>query len=105
MTQKHVDLLMEAVNVNEEYKYLCNRIGYITGWYYYPLLRNTKYNEDDYIVLTEAIKRNIMSNLSDGSDKAEEHTYISTTFYEQGMTRKEWAETILAPLALEIEED
>jgi hypothetical protein len=106
MSQKHVNLLMEAVALNTDDKYLCNRIGYITGWFFYPALRNTKYGEDDYVALTEVIQLNIMSNLSSNYDEfCGEQTYESTTFYEQEMTREQWAKEILAPLALELSDE
>ncbi len=107
MSQKHVDLLMEAVALNTRDQYLCNRIGYITGHFGIFPEYNEKYNEYDYQVLTQAIQKNINENLDAelSVEDSEEYTYESTTFYEQGMTRKEWAETILAPLALALEED
>ena len=105
MSNKHVELLMEAVALNTDDRYLCNRIGYICGRYFVQDLRNTRYNKDDFKVLTSAIQKNIDENLVEGLDADyEDYTFGDTTFYEQGMTRKEWAETILAPLALELEE-
>jgi hypothetical protein len=108
MSQKHVELLMEAVALKGTRDYfLCNRIGYITGYFgsRNPLLRNTKYNEDDYLVLTRLLAKSIEDNEVYCTEDSGACTYESTTFYEQGMTRGQWAETVLAPLALEIEEN
>jgi hypothetical protein len=105
MSQKHVDLLMEAVALNTDDRFLCNRIGYITG-YHLTSLRNRKYNSDDYHKLKKVIQENINSNLDGSWWNAEEGAvFESTTFYQQGMTREQWAKEILAPLALELEED
>jgi len=103
MSQRHVDLLMEAVTLNTDDKYLCNRIGYICGMYLVRDLHNTKYNENDYNVLTEVIQQNIEDNL-DCFDE-EINTFGNTTFYSQRMTRKQWAKEVLAPLALALEEE
>jgi hypothetical protein len=96
---------MEAVALNTDDRYLCNRIGYITGHFGRFSEYNEKYNEYDYQVLTQAIQKNINENLGEHFlDEGEDQTYGSTTFYEQ-MTREQWAKEILAPLALELEED
>lgn len=107
MSKKHVELLMEAVALNTDDRYLCNRIGYVCGVYLVRDLQSEMYSEDDYKTLTQVIQKNINENLVDelSVEDSEEYTYESTTFYEQGMTRKEWAETFLAPLALELEEN
>jgi hypothetical protein len=98
---------MEAVALNTDDKYLCNRIGYICGMYLVRDLHSETYYEEDFKVLTQAIQKNINENLVDelSVEDSDEYTYESTTFYEQGMTREQWAKEILAPLALEIEED
>jgi hypothetical protein len=107
MSKKHVDLLMEAVALNTDDKYLCNRIGYICGMFLMRELQSKIYSEEDYEVLTGAIQKNINENLVDelSVEDSDEYTYECTTFYEQGMTREQWAKEVLAPLALEIEED
>lgn len=110
MTQRHVDLLMKAVNLKEydQYlcdQYLCNRIGYITGYYTVRELRDYKYNEIDFRKCTDVIAQNIRENSVPINGDEDAETFYATIFYEQGMTRKEWAETILAPLFLAIEED
>jgi hypothetical protein len=105
MSQKHVDLLMEAVALEDYDRYLCNRIGCITGHFGIFPEYNENYNEEDYQILTQSIQKNINENLGECFlDEGEDQTYESTTFYEQGMTREQWAKEILAPLALEIEE-
>lgn len=98
---------MEAVALNTYDQYLCNRIGYITGHFGRFPESDENYNEEDYQVLTQAIQKNINENLDVcfSVDDDEEYTFESTTFYEQGMTREQWAKDILAPLALALEED
>ena len=66
---------------------------------------NPKYNMKDYEALKQLIQNNIDSNLYDTCPEGEVYTFWSTTFYQQGMSRKEWAETILAPLALELPDE
>jgi hypothetical protein len=107
MSQKHVNLLMEAVSLNTDDKYLCNRIGYICGMYLVRDLHSEIYSEEDYQALTQAIQKNINENLVDelSVEDSDEHTFESTTFYEQGMTREQWAKDVLAPLALALEEE
>jgi hypothetical protein len=107
MSQKHVDLLMEAVNLDcRGMEYLCNKIMIIASDVpkaeYYNQFRNTKYSEKDY----EALKKLINDNINDNLENSDEdcNTFYNTTFYYNNFTRKEWAETILAPLALELEE-
>lgn len=107
MTQKHVDLLMEAVNLEHEDYFLCNRIEFITGIYLtHPNLIDNSYTKEEGGALTSMIQKNIDSNFFSSEFKAGcGNTYSTTTFSQAGMTRKEWAETILAPLALELPED
>ena len=108
MSQRHVDLLMEAVNIDiYSTEYLCNKIRIIcaergTISSMYDPFHNPNYNMNDYEVMTKMIQNNIDSNL-DYEDE-DVNTFYNTTFYEEGMSRKEWAETILAPLALKLED-
>jgi hypothetical protein len=99
---------MEAVNTDIYcMEYLCNKIriicaekGSISSMY--DMFHNPNYNMNDYEVITKMIQNNIDSNLNDDCLEGELYTFYSTTFHAQGMSRKEWAETILAPLALEL---
>lgn len=105
MSQKHVDLMMEAVALNTDDQYL-NSIGYICGVYLVQELQSEMYSEGDYQVLTKDIQKNIDENLMEGFDVENvDCTFERTTFYEQGMMREQWAKTILAPLALELPDD
>ena len=49
--------------------------------------------------------KNKKPNYENIKNDDDEFTYFETKFYLDGMTRKEWAETILAPLFLAIEEE
>ena len=100
MTQKHVDLLLKAIAVPEHYSpYLCDRIRFITGDFndYKKLLdrkldcRLFNHGYD----LCALIKTNINYEFS----------FDDTQYAEDGMTREEWVETILAPLALALPEE
>ncbi len=101
MSQRHVDLLMKAVEVPESWsEYLCDRIGAVVGYY------------NDYTCLMYKDKEfggkdNLMWNLRDMITKniKGKFSFDETPYAKEGMTREQWAREVLAPLALEIEED
>ena len=86
-----------------------NRIGYLTGRYLTNIVRVGHYSVNDYEVCVKVISKNIAENFYHNEAIWVEGqylpTYTETTYFVKGMTRKEWAETILAPLFLDIEED
>ena len=100
MTQKHVDLLLKAIAVPEHYSiYLCDRISFTTGNFkdYEKLIDSDfdyqKFNHGED--LCELIKENINYKFS----------FDDTQYAKDGMTREEWVETILVPLALQLPEE
>jgi hypothetical protein len=112
MTQKHVELLMKAVNISyTKSEFLCDRIRFITGFFNCGMY--DKYLDSSFTVKQgEALVRMIQKWLdNNGGYDSDVESFVKYSFEftplynEQGITRKEWAETILAPLALEIEED
>jgi len=111
MSKKHVELLMEAVNIPEsESEYLCDRIRFITG--FFNCGAYDEYLNSNYTVKQgEALVRMIQDWL-DANDGYEHdldswvgYSFELTPLYKDGCTRKEWAETILAPLALELPDE
>lgn len=110
MSQRHVDLLMEAVNTDIYHvTYLCNKIMIVCSDKcsispMYDVFANPKYTMKDCAALKKVIQSNIDSNLDDDCPEIGMYTFYSTTFYVKGMSRKEWANTILAPLALALED-
>lgn len=99
MTQKHVDLLLKAIAVpDHESEYLCDRLGYVVGFYnYFP-----EYIDDEFLGkfslrgdLVEMIRKNLFYAFS----------FDDTQYAKEGMTREEWVTTILVPLALALPEE
>ena len=106
MTQKHVDLLMKAANLVDNFDgYLCNRIEYITcdglckNFHYDPT-----YSPTDGEVVEEVIMDWLYKNCPTPYEDAEP-TFYDTKEYREGMTRLVWAETLLSPLVLLIPEE
>lgn len=97
MSQRHMDLLMEAVSfMNENNNYLCNCLSLVTK------------DVDDSTC--QDLKQLIMNNINTNLKEDEEVDYVgqvfeSSVFHARGMSRKEWANTILAPLALELPDE
>jgi len=95
MSQKHVDLLMNSLKVEDELsKYLCDKI-------HFTCVDTRKTRVDLLEIINKWLEKN------GGYDPTCEYVKYSfeytPLFNEEGMTREEWAETILAPLALELE--
>ena len=100
MTQKHVDLLLKAIAVPESCSpYLCDRIGFVTGYYNsYPKLveRDFHYISHSYGKdLCDLIKTNINHEFS----------FDETQMARDGMTREQWVKEILVPIALELKDN
>ena len=100
MTQKHVELLLKAIAVPESYsEFLCDRIGFVSGKYKdYPELIEDEYHyckTGHCVDLTMMIRENINYEFS----------FDLTQYAIDGMSREEWVETILVPLALELPEE
>lgn len=94
MTQKHVELLLTAIAVPESYsEFLCDRIGFVSGKYkdYSKLIQEGF--EDTHEALCAMIRENI----------EHEFSFEDSYYARKGMTREEWVETILVPLALKLE--
>ena len=100
MTQKHVDLLLKAIAVPESYsEFLCDRISFIAGrWDEYPELV-----EGEYYYLTHNYEKDLCNLIKANIDY--KFSFDSTQYAKDGMTREEWVETILAPLALALPEE
>lgn len=100
MSQRHVDLLMEAVNRrNQDDEFICISLDNIVS------VSDTEFC-NTFVDLKRLIMSNINSNLKEGEEVDNNiQVFDSTTFYVQGMSRKEWAEIILAPLALQLPDD
>ena len=95
MTQKHVELLLKAIAVPESYsQFLCDRIGFVSGKYkdYSELIQDGF--EDTQEALCTMIRENI----------EHEFSFEDSWYAREGMTREEWVETILIPLALALPE-
>lgn len=92
MAKKHVDLLIRALNTSNSYsEFLCDKIGYITGYY-----KDSPELIDDTIGIDtgEELKALIRKDIGYSTFGFEDSIYA-----EQGMTREEWVKTILIPLA------
>ena len=96
MTQKHVELLLKAIAVPESYsEFLCDRIGFISGRYPdYP-----EYIDRNYFFLGNELCNMIRENIN------HDFSFDRTQYAQEGMTREEWVETILVPLARELPEE
>lgn len=97
MSEKHVDLLLKAIAVPESCSiYLCDRIRFVTE----DLKDFPEYVDPNFFCklsqhgeeLRDLINRNINYQFS----------FDDTQMARKGMTREEWVETILVPLALEL---
>jgi len=99
MTQKHVDLLLKAIAVPESCsEFLCDRIGFISGrWKDYPELA-----EDEYYYLTHNYEKDLCKLIKENINYK---FSFDDSPYSLRMTRKEWVETILVPLALALSEE
>lgn len=101
MTQKHVELLLKAIAVPESCSiYLCDRIAAIVGFHYdyeFIIHKDDEFAGKDKLMweLRDMIKANINYEFS----------FDGTQYAKEGMTRNEWVETILVPLALELPEE
>lgn len=98
MTQKHVDLLKKAMAVPTSYsEFLCDRIGYVTG--YYDDYTELYAEEFDVVAFPygDDLKNLIKEDLGCSA-----FGFENSTYYEEGMTREEWVETILIPLAINL---
>lgn len=95
MTQKHVELLYKALAVPESCSiYLCDRIRFVTG--YYPDEIDQECIEEDCCQEGEDLVQMIRENID------HEFSFDDTQYAKDGMTRTEWVETILVPLALKL---
>ncbi len=99
MTQKHVDLLLKAIAVPESCSiYLCDRLDDVVG--YQPMF--SKHVDEEFkgkLSLLAELKVMIRKNIN------YEFSFDDTPYAKDGMTREEWVETILVPLALELPEE
>ena len=99
MTQKHVDLLLKAIAVPETCSpYLCDRLEDVVG--YQPMF--SKHVDEEVkgeLNLMFDLKRLIKENIN------HKFSFDDTQMARDGMTREEWVETILVPLALELPEE
>lgn len=96
MTQKHVNLLLKALAVPESCSiYLCDRIRFVTG--YYPDEIDQEYIEEECCPEGEDLVQMIRENIDN------EFSFDASFYARDGMTRAEWVETILVPLALKLE--
>ncbi len=96
MTQKHVDLLLKAIAVPQYYsEFLCDRIGFVSGKYkdYSELI------QEGFEDTEESLCRMVRENID------HEFSFDLTQMARDGMTREEWVETILVPLALALPEE
>lgn len=100
MSEKHVDLLLKAIAVPESYsEFLCDRISFISGRFEdYPELI-----EDEYHYCTTGYCQDLRHMLRQNIDH--EFSFDETQMARDGMTREEWVETILVPLALQLPEE
>ena len=100
MTQKHVELLLKAIAVPESCsEFLCDRIGFISGKYKdYPELI-----EDEYHYCTTEYCQDLCTMIRRNIDH--EFSFDLTQMARDGMSREEWVETILVPLALALPEE
>jgi len=111
MSQRHVNLLMEAVNIPEsESEFLCDRIRFITGFFRcasYDEYRNKTYTIKHGDALVRVIQDWLDDNggYDDNLDSWVGYSFEITPLYEVGCTREQWAKEILAPLALALEEN
>lgn len=95
MTQKHVDLLLKALAVPESCSiYLCDRIRLVTG--YHPDEEYSECIEEGYYSEGEDLVQMIRENIDN------EFSFDDSFYARDGMTRTEWVETILVPLASEL---
>jgi len=93
MTQRHVEIFNEALE-SDISKYICDRINCL--------------DIDDYEVADQCI--NLIEMWLDDNNGYTDDPYIRysfdyTQYAKNGMTRKEWVETILVPLALALPEE
>lgn len=103
MTQKHVELLLKAIAVPESLSpFLCDRIGAVVGFFHeYEYM---DYADEDFIErddLMWELKDMIRNNINPEAIY-HELSFDDTQYAKEGMTRNEWVETILVPLALEL---
>lgn len=100
MTQAHVDLLIDALYCDSDSKYICDRINFVT-----------EYNSDYYLDCeVEASVRELINKWLEENGGYIEQEYLKfsfdfTQYAKDGMTREEWVETILVPLALKLPEE
>ena len=100
MTQKHVDLLIDALYCNSDSKYICDRINFVT-----------EYNSDYYLdySVESSVRKLVTDWLEDNGGYIEQeylkYSFDFTQHAKDGMTREEWVETILTPLALQLPEE
>lgn len=95
MSEKHVELLYKALAVPESCSiYLCDRIRFVTG--YYPDEIDQEYIEEGCCPEGEDLVQMIRENID------HEFSFDNSFYARDGMTRTEWVETILVPLALEL---
>lgn len=109
MSQKHVELLMEAINIPEsESEFLCDRIRFITGFFRgdYDEYRNNTYTIKHGDALVRMIQDWLDDNggYDDNLDSWVGYSFEITPLYQEGCTREQWVKEVLAPLALEIED-
>lgn len=94
MTQYHADLLAEAVNSNYNSRYICDKLNFVTDY---------EGGCDSVIdLINKWLKENGGYHPDDGYVK---YSFDYTQYAKDGMTREEWVETILAPLALALPEE
>ena len=100
MTQKHVDLLLKAISIPESCsEFLCDRIGFVTGYYHsYP-----KLVEWDFQYISHSYGKDLCKLIRTKINY--EFSFHDSLYAKDGMTREEWVETILVPLALALPEE
>lgn len=89
MTQKHVDLFKEVLE-SDSSPYICDRINFIDG---------TEIGEQ----CINLIEMWLDDNGGYTDDPYIRYSFDYTPLAQEGMTRAEWVETILVPLALGLE--
>lgn len=100
MSEKHVDLLLKAIAVPESCSiYLCDRIRFVTG----DLNDFPEYTEQDFHNIYHSYGKDLCNLIKENINY--KFSFDDTQYARDGMTREEWVETILVPLAIALPEE